>query len=115
MTMRTKPKCIDDYLAALSEDKRTALENLRKTIRAIAPKAEECISYQLPAFRLNGRPLVAFGGWANHCAFYAGAFPLAALKNELKSLRHQQGNDPLSSGQTPASHTRAEAGKDPDR
>jgi uncharacterized protein YdhG (YjbR/CyaY superfamily) len=62
-------KTIDEYLAALSEDKRAALEKLRKTIRAAAPKAEECISYQLPAFRQNGM-LVAFGATANHCAFY---------------------------------------------
>jgi len=68
--MASKTKTIDEYLAGLSVDKRAALEKLRKTIRAAAPKAEECISYQLPAFRLNGRMLVAFGATANHCAFY---------------------------------------------
>ncbi|MCI0538878.1 MAG: hypothetical protein L0Z50_27035, partial [Verrucomicrobiales bacterium] len=62
-----KPKTIDEYLAALNADQRAALKKLRKTIRAAAPKAEECISYQLPAFRLNGM-LVAFGATANHCA-----------------------------------------------
>ena len=65
-----KPKTIDDYLAALSDDKRAALEKLRKTIKAAAPEAEECISYGLPAFRLNEKLLVAFGATANHCAFY---------------------------------------------
>ena len=55
-----KPKTIDDYLAKLSADKRAALEKLRKVIRAAAPKAEECISYQIPAFRLSGRALVCF-------------------------------------------------------
>jgi uncharacterized protein YdhG (YjbR/CyaY superfamily) len=53
----------------LGADKRAPLENLRKTIKAAAPKAEECISYQLPAFR-QGRMLVAFGATATHCAFY---------------------------------------------
>jgi uncharacterized protein YdhG (YjbR/CyaY superfamily) len=67
--MAAKPTPIDEYLAALSDDKRAALETLRKTIRASAPKAEECISYQLAAFRQNGM-LVAFGATANHCAFY---------------------------------------------
>jgi uncharacterized protein YdhG (YjbR/CyaY superfamily) len=67
---KTKPRTIDEYLAAVNADQRAALEKLRKTIRTVAPKAEECISYGLPAFRLNGRPLVAFGVWANHCAFY---------------------------------------------
>lgn len=61
-----KPKTIDEYLATVSADKRAALEKLRKTIRAVAPQAEERISYQLPAFRLDGRMLVALGAWANH-------------------------------------------------
>ena len=65
--MTGKPKTIDEYLAALSDDKRAALEKLRKAIQAAAPKAEECISYQLPAFRQN-RMLVAFGATAKHCA-----------------------------------------------
>ena len=68
--MATKPKTIDEYLAAVSDDKRSALEKLRKTIRAAAPSAEECISYQIPAFRLNGKLLVGFGASENHCAFY---------------------------------------------
>jgi len=68
--MAGKPQTIDEYLAALRDDKRAALEKLRKTIRTVAPKAEECISYQLPAFRLDGRMLVAFGATANHRAFY---------------------------------------------
>ncbi len=68
--MKSKPKTIDDVLSGLSADKRAVLEKLRRTIQAAAPQAEECISYGLAAFRLNGRPLVAFGGWANHCALY---------------------------------------------
>ncbi len=69
MTRKGKPATIDEYLAGLSDDKRAALEKLRNTIRRAAPKAEECISYSLPAFRLNGL-LVGFGATANHCAFY---------------------------------------------
>jgi uncharacterized protein YdhG (YjbR/CyaY superfamily) len=67
---QSKTQTIDAYLAVLSADQRAALEKLRKTIRAAVPQAEECISYQLPAFRLDGKPLVAFGATANHCAFY---------------------------------------------
>ena len=98
--MAGKPKTIDEYLAALSDDKRDALEKLRKTIRAAAPKAEECISYQLPAFRLNGRMLVAFGATANHCAFYLmSSSTVEAHEDELKNydtskgtIRFQAGN-----------------------
>jgi uncharacterized protein YdhG (YjbR/CyaY superfamily) len=61
---------MEEYLAALSEESRTALERLRKIIRSTAPKAEECISYGLAAFRLDGRPLVAMGATAHHCALY---------------------------------------------
>jgi uncharacterized protein YdhG (YjbR/CyaY superfamily) len=66
---RTKTATIDEYLASLTADQRSALQALRRTIRAAAPRAEECISYSLPAFRLNG-VLVAFGASANHCSFY---------------------------------------------
>ena len=68
--MPVKPKTIDEYLAPLSEDQRAALETIRQAIRAAAPQAEECISYQIPAFRLNGKVLVGFGAAAKHCAFY---------------------------------------------
>jgi uncharacterized protein YdhG (YjbR/CyaY superfamily) len=73
-----KPETIDDYLSALPDDQRAALERLRKTIQAAAPRAEECISYGLPAFRLDGKPLVAFGATARHCSF----FPLSGTTVE---------------------------------
>ena len=62
--MLAKPRIIDEYLAPLSDDKRAALEKLRRAIRSAAPRAEECISYQIPAFRLGGRMLVASGAAA---------------------------------------------------
>jgi len=85
-------KAIDDYLAGLSDDKRNALEKLRKAIRAAAPKAEECISYRLPAFRLGGKLLVAFGATASHCAFYPmSSRTVAAFKNELREFETSKG------------------------
>jgi uncharacterized protein YdhG (YjbR/CyaY superfamily) len=89
--MAGKPKTIDEYLAALSDDKRAALEKLRKTIRAAAPRAEECISYQIPAFRLNGM-LVGFGATAKHCAFYPmSSTTVEAHKDELKDYNTSKG------------------------
>ena len=91
MAAKTKAKTIEEYLAALSDDKRAALETLRKTIRAAAPKAEECISYQLPAFIQNGM-LVAFGATANHCAFYLmSSSTVEAHKDELKDYDTSKG------------------------
>jgi len=87
---KAKSKTIDEYLAALSNDQRAALEKLRKTVRAAAPAAEECISYELPAFHLDGKLLVAFGAWANHCAFYPGTV-VEALKDELRNYDTSKG------------------------
>jgi uncharacterized protein YeaO (DUF488 family)/uncharacterized protein YdhG (YjbR/CyaY superfamily) len=64
------PETIDEYLAGLSDEKRAALEKVRKAIRAAAPKAEECIRYGVPTFRLGGKLLISFGAGANHCALY---------------------------------------------
>ncbi len=87
---KPKPATIDDYLARVSSDQRAALNRLRKAIRAAAPRAEECISYQLPAFRLDGRMLVWFGAGANHCAFYPGAV-VQAFKRELLDYKTSKG------------------------
>src|SRR6266487_3449451 len=89
--MSPKPKTIDDYLAPLRSEKRVALENLRTAIQSAAPKAQECISYGIPAFRIDGRLLVAFGAAANHCAFYPGAYPITAHRGELEAYDTSKG------------------------
>ncbi len=89
--MSAKPQTIDEYLALLSNEKRAALEKLRRAIKSAAPKAEECISYQIPAFRLRGRMLVWFGSATNHCAFYPGSFPVEAHKDELEAYDTSKG------------------------
>src|SRR5438128_10809158 len=91
-TTKAKPRTIDEFLLGVNTEQRAALEKLRKTIKAAAPKAEECISYGLAAFRLNGRPLVAFGAAANHCAFYPmSSSTVAAHKEELKDYETSKG------------------------
>jgi len=90
--MNVKPRTIDEYLAGVSAEQRIALEKLRKTVRAVAPSAEECISYGIPAFRLNGRPLVFFGAWADHCSFYPGSSAtLKKFRGDLKDLETSKG------------------------
>jgi uncharacterized protein YdhG (YjbR/CyaY superfamily) len=87
-----KPKTIDEYLTGVKADQRIVLEQLRKTIRAAAPRAEECISYGIPAFRLNGRFLVFFGAWANHCSFYPGSSAtLKKFRDDLKGFQVSKG------------------------
>lgn len=68
--MRAKPKTIDEYLKALPADRREALEKLRKTIKAIVPDAEECISYSIPAFRVDGRVIAGFLATSKGCSYY---------------------------------------------
>lgn len=89
---RRKPATIDEYLAGVPEAQRAALEQLRKTIHAAVPRAEECISYGLPAFRLGGHALVAFGAAARHCSFFpmSGA-PVANLADELAGYDTSKG------------------------
>jgi uncharacterized protein YdhG (YjbR/CyaY superfamily) len=89
--MPHKPQTIDEYLASASKENRSALEKLRRAIKSAAPSAEECISYDIPGFRLNGKMLVAFGGWANHCAFYPGTHPVKVHKDELKGYDTNKG------------------------
>lgn len=69
----SKPGTIDEYLAGVHEPQRTALQRLRRSIRAAAPNLQEGISYGIPAFRLNGRFLVGIGAATHHCSFYLGS------------------------------------------
>jgi uncharacterized protein YdhG (YjbR/CyaY superfamily) len=86
-----KHRTIDEYLAPLDIEKRASLQKLRKSIQSAAPRADECISYGIPAFRLDGRLLVAFGAGAKHCAFYPGARPIEAHRKELRAYSTSKG------------------------
>src|SRR5437762_13293108 len=92
MSVKRKPTTIDEYLASVKPEQRAALQKLRQTIHAAASTAEECISYGIPAFRLNGRSLVFFGAWANHCSFYPGSSTtLQDFRDDLKSFQVSKG------------------------
>jgi uncharacterized protein YdhG (YjbR/CyaY superfamily) len=68
---------VDNWLARLPAEQRTALEKLRAQIRAAAPGAEETISYGLPTFELHGH-LVAFGAFKKHLSFFPMTSPILA-------------------------------------
>ena len=90
MKKTKQPTNIDEYLATVSDEHRAALEKLRKQIRAAAPKAEECISYQVPTFRQNG-VLVSFAAFKDHCSFFPGAAPIESHMDELKNFQLSKG------------------------
>lgn len=76
---------VEDYLAALPEESRTALEKLRKTIKSAAPEATEAISYQMPAFKDHGRFLVSYAAFKDHCSLFpASKAVIEALGEDLK-------------------------------
>jgi uncharacterized protein YdhG (YjbR/CyaY superfamily) len=90
-------KTHDEYLATLSPEQRTALEKLRRTIKAAAPEADECVSYGIPAFRLNGWLLVFYGAGKNHCAFYPGS-TVQLLQADLRKYDTSKGTIRFSPG-----------------
>ncbi len=67
---RKKAATIDEYLASVTGERRRTLESLRKTIRSVIPKAEECISYALSAFRLDGVVVAGFCATAKGCSYF---------------------------------------------
>jgi uncharacterized protein YdhG (YjbR/CyaY superfamily) len=67
---RQAPATVDAYIAGFSPDVQRVLQSVRCTIRDAAPGAEETISYQMPAYRLDGRPLVCFGAYKKHVGMY---------------------------------------------
>jgi uncharacterized protein YdhG (YjbR/CyaY superfamily) len=81
-----KAATIDEYLAGVSGETRAALEQLRRTIRKIRPDAEECISYSMPAFRVNGRVVAGFAATSGGGSYYPfSGTTLETLASEVAS------------------------------
>ena len=91
-----KATTVDDrqvrkYLARVPETQRAALEKLRQTIKSVAPEAIEVISYQIPTFKLNGRMLVSYAAFKNHCSLFPGAGPIEVHEKDLTSFQTSKG------------------------
>jgi uncharacterized protein YdhG (YjbR/CyaY superfamily) len=83
---------VDNYLAAGPEEKRATLEKLRRTIRTVVPGAEEVLWYQIPTFKFEGRPLVSFAAFKNHCSLFPLSMAIIrAHEDELKSYLTSKG------------------------
>jgi uncharacterized protein YdhG (YjbR/CyaY superfamily) len=84
---------VDAYLAKVEGPKRSTLEELRRTILAIVPEAEECISYQVPAFRVGGRVIAGFAAFKNHLSYlpFSGSV-LNQLPEELTGYERTLGS-----------------------
>lgn len=86
-----KPNSIDEYIADFPEEVQRVLAQVRATIRAAAPEAQEAIAYAMPAFKLNG-PLVYFAGYKNHIGFYATPTGHKAFAAELSVFKQGKGS-----------------------
>jgi uncharacterized protein YdhG (YjbR/CyaY superfamily) len=87
------PRGIDEYLAGLDEQKRTTLQELRRTILGIVPNAEECISYGMPAFRVDGQVVAGFAAFKNHLSYlpHSGSV-LGELSDDLAGYESTPGS-----------------------
>ena len=87
---RQKFKSVDEYIAAFPKNIQIILQELRQAIRDAAPEATEVISYQMPAFRLNGN-LVWFAAFKNHVGFFPTSSVTEAFKERLLSYKTSKG------------------------
>lgn len=90
--MKVDFKSVDVYIETFPEDIQSILKNIRKTITDNAPKAVESVSYGMPAYKLNGKPLVYFAAFKNHIGFYATPSGHSEFSKELSVYKQGKGS-----------------------
>jgi uncharacterized protein YdhG (YjbR/CyaY superfamily) len=91
MTKKSGLSSVDDYLAEAAADARPVLKKIRAIVNAVAPQAQETISYQMPAFR-RGRVFIYFAAFKSHIGIYPPVKGSAALEKALQRYRGEKGN-----------------------
>lgn len=90
--MKINYKSVDEYITTFPSEVQLLLEKVRHIITEKAPKAIESISYGMPAYKTNGKPLVYFAGYKNHIGFYATPTGHAEFANELSKFKQGKGS-----------------------
>ncbi|MBW4362096.1 iron chaperone [Flavobacterium taihuense] len=90
--MKTDFKTVDEYISTFPKEIQSLLENVRATIKNKAPEAIESISYGMPTYKTNGKPLVYFAGYKNHIGFYATPTGHTEFANELSNYKQGKGS-----------------------
>ena len=90
--MKGNFKNVDDYIRSFPEDTQLLLSKVRASIKENAPEAAESISYQMPAYKLNGKPLVYFAGYEKHIGFYATPTGHEQFAKELAKYKQGKGS-----------------------
>lgn len=85
-----KPTNVDEYIALAAPNIKEHLERIRAVIQQTAPDAEEVISYEMPAYKLNGI-LVYFGGFTKHVSLFPGSGAIEVFKDELTEYKTSKG------------------------
>jgi uncharacterized protein YdhG (YjbR/CyaY superfamily) len=83
---------VDEYIRTFPNDIQLLLDKVRATIKAKAPEASESISYGMPAYKLNGKPLVYFAGFKNHIGLYATPTGHSKFVEELSKYKQGKGS-----------------------
>jgi len=89
---RPRPDTVDDYISAFPPEVQRRMKELRRTILGIAPEAEECISYGMPAYKTNGHPLIYFAGFKNHIGLYPTPTGVESFKEDLSRYKQGKGS-----------------------
>lgn len=82
---------IDSYLQNISPSQRQEFERIRLIVMRLAPDAKETISYGIPTFSVNDKPLVHFGVFKNHISIFPTSHPTQVLKDKLKDFKVSRG------------------------
>lgn len=85
-------KSVDGYISQFPGDIQETLEKIREIIKEEAPEAKETISYQMPAFRVNGKALVYFAAWKDHIGLYPLPSGIKAFKKQLAKYNQAKGS-----------------------
>jgi len=83
---------IDIYIASFPDDVREILKRIRHLVLKYAPEAEESITYGMPAYKTNGKPLVYFAAFKNHIGLYATPSGHSAFEEELSVYKRGKGS-----------------------
>lgn len=90
--MNKSIKNVDEYIGDFPAEIQTILKEIRATIKKSAPEAEELISYGMPGYKLNGKPLVYFSAFKNHIGFYATPTGHTAFAEKLSKYKQGKGS-----------------------
>lgn len=89
--MAIQPRDIDEYIAAAAPAAQPILREIRRVVRAAAPKADECISYRMPAFKQGG-VLIYFAAFTHHIGVFPPVSGDATLEKAVAPYAGPKGN-----------------------